>query len=230
MYKGYNRITVLKSYFKESKDNYYMNKGMKNIVDNIKDSEEIMEWCTPWKPGFRFIINRYENRYTGNYGYPKYTIELKILDTFYNLITIAKMSEVDLMQFIDQIEAFINEMEHQEYSSVCCQLRSTSTGVGGFIELTRHVSLAYTEDGEINPSYYDKEHDDLRDIKFTLYSYNMTYGNVMPSVTFVLSDEELCDFAYCLFFVGLIDLDIEDEPDLNYNISKLFLGDVGEDE
>jgi hypothetical protein len=86
---------------KESEGNYWMRKSIEDVISKIKEGDEVMEWLSPWKPGYRFIFSRHENSFTEARVGNQFIIEIKVLDTFYNFITVIKMNEMDALRTID---------------------------------------------------------------------------------------------------------------------------------
>ena len=190
-----------------------------------------MEWKSPWEPRFHFFINRYEN--TIQSSDPKdgsYIIEIKVADGYYNHLIDLRLSEIELSILIDSIDFFTYEMtDAREFSNIIYSFNTNSDMSTPQLVLQRVDALQtfnQSDDTEIDPNepYYDEVYDEARDIQFTIQKYNAFYQTIAPVCTFYISNEELCDFAYDLFFVGLIDLDVNAIQDLitdrNINIDR----------
>ena len=214
-------INSLIKEIKESEGNYWMRRSIEDVIYMIKEGDEVMEWLSPWKPGYRFIFSRHENSFTEARVGNQFIIEIKVLDTFYNFITVIKMNEMDAIRTIDCIEAFLYEFGHEDYSSYYIGFPNYNMNECLSIKLER--GLHNMDLDNLPPAYIDNANDDIRDINFILGKYSNISETLTPILSFYLSDSELADFAYDLFFVGLIDLEIAEEESLNRSIKKLFL-------
>ena len=165
------------------------------------------EWCTPWKPGFRFIISRNVSRYSCISN-----IDLKVMDSFYNYITTLKLSEFDMLSFIDDIRFFLNDPEEDPEISITINFKMDSSGIMHCVELYRlgaqynsFQELGYELDtlfdgDDVRIGFFDNVNKSYRNIKFTIYSYNYKEQFMSPVVTFFLSNEELESFSDFLYY------------------------------
>jgi hypothetical protein len=161
------------------------------------------EWCTPWKPGFRFIISRNVSRYSCISN-----IDLKVMDSFYNYITTLKLSEFDMLSFIDNIKFFLNDPEEDPEISITINFKMDSSGIMHYVELYRlctQYNATYELDtlfdgDDVRIGFFDNVNNSYRDIKFTIYSYNYKEQFMSPVVTFFLSNEELESFSNFLYY------------------------------
>ena len=224
-------ISALLKTMQESEDNYWMRLSLEDFIAVSQEGGDPMEWKSPWEPRFHFFINRYEN--TIQSSDPKdgsYIIEIKVADGYYNHLIDLRVSEIELSILIDSIDFFTYEMtDAREFSNIIYSFNTNSDMSTPQLVLQRIDALQtfnQSDDTEIDPNepYYDEVYDEVRDIQFTIQKYNAFYQTIAPVCTFYISNEELCDFAYDLFFVGLIDLDVNAIQDLisdkNINIDR----------
>lgn len=224
-------ISALLKTMQESEDNYWMRLSLEDFIAVSQEGGDPMEWKSPWEPRFHFFINRYEN--TIHSSDPKdgsYIIEIKVADGYYNHLIDLRLSEIELSILIDSIDFFTYEMtDAREFSNIIYSFNTNSDMSTPQLVLQRVDALQtfnQSDDTEIDPNepYYDEVYDEARDIQFTIQKYNAFYQTIAPVCTFYISNEELCDFAYDLFFVGLIDLDVNAIQDLitdrNINIDR----------
>lgn len=208
-------ISSLLQTMQESEDNYWMRLSLEDFIAVSQEGGDQMEWKSPWEPRFHFFINRYEN--TIQSSDPKdgsYIIEIKVADGFYNHLIDLRLSEIELFILIDSIDFFTYEMtDARDFSNIIYSFNTNSDMSTPQLVLQRidEIQAFNGDPDDIDPNepYYDEIHDNARDIQFTIQKYNAFYQTIAPVCTFYVSDEELCDFAYDLFFVGLIDLDLD---------------------
>ena len=223
-------ISALLKTIRESEDNYWMRLSLEDFIAVSQEGGDPMEWKSPWEPRFHFFINRYEN--TIQSSDPKdgsYIIEIKVADGYYNHLIDLRLSEIELSILIDSIDFFIYEMaDAREFSNIIYSFNTNSDMSTPQLVLQRidEIQAFNGDPDDIDPNepYYDEVYDEARDIQFTIQKYNAFYQTIAPVCTFYISNEELCDFAYDLFFVGLIDLDVNAIQDLitdrNINIDR----------
>ena len=230
-------ILALLRAMRESEDNYWMRLSLEDFIAVSQEGGDPMEWKSPWEPRFHFFINRYEN--TVQSSDPRegsYIIEIKVADGYYNHLIDLRLSEIELSILIDSIDFFTYEMtDARDFSNIIYSFNTNSDMSTPQLVLQRVDVLQFFEnpddtDDDIDPEansnnpYYDNIYNECRDIQFTIQKYNAFYQTIAPVCTFFISSEELCDFAYDLFFVGLIDLDVNAIQDLlsdrNIDIDK----------
>lgn len=232
------KLESVKMIIQESREEQWMKMTIEDLKLASQSGGEPMEWDSPDKPGYRFLITRHENSIPNmNQTEAEFTIKIAIYDTFYNYITTISCSEIDIAAMMDSVEVFIYEFDHEPDSSMSTLFQVDSHGMLPELLLYRDYDNVVDENtGDWKLGYYDEKNELPRDIKFSILFHNVLHPSLNDHnwrcdpelVTFYLSDEELCDFMYDLFFVGLIDLDISSlnlkEPsNLDEDIGKMFL-------
>lgn len=229
-------LSLLKA-IRESEDDYWMRQSLDDFIAVSQEGGIPMEWKSPWEPCFHFFISRYEN--TVQSSDPKeglYTIEIKVADGYYTHLIDLRLSENDLFILIDEMDFFTYDMEDaRPESNIIFPFHTDANMNTPQLVLERiDVESEFKDDCDfIKSPYYDKTYDAPRDIRFIIRNYNSFYQTIAPICTFYLSNEELCNFAYDLFFVGLIDLDLDSiqetigsNIDIDQDIRNMFL-DLG---
>lgn len=225
-------LSLLKT-IRESEGNYWMRMSLEDFIAVSQEGGEPMEWKSPWEPCFHFFINRYENTIRSSAKDGFYIIEIKVADGYYTHLIDLRLSEIDLFILIDEIDFFVYEMEDARVeSNVIFPFHTDANMNTPQLVLERvDVESEFKNDCDfIKSSYYDKTHEAPRDIRFIIRNYNSFYQTIVPICTFYLSNEELCNFAYDLFFVGLIDLDLDSiqktiglNIDIDQDIRNMFI-------
>lgn len=228
-------IRSLIDVLKESEGNYWMEQSLNDFISNSQKGGKSLEWKSPWNPKYHFFINRYDSNVQGNSTNGHYTIEIKVADGYYNHLIDLRLSEIELFILIDTIDFFVYEMaDAREFSNIIYSFNTNSDMSTPQLVLQRVDVLQEFEDPDdidLNEPYYDEMYDECRDIQFTIQKYNAFYQTIAPVCTFYISNEELCDFTYDLFFVGLIDLDLnaiqnllaDRNIDIDRDIRNMFL-------
>ena len=225
------KLESVKTIVQESKEDRWMKLTVQDIELASQNGGEPMEWDSPIKPGYRFLITRYENNVMElNQSEAQYTIKIAIYDTFYNHIITLCCSEIDIAAMMDMVETFIYEFDHESNTSVSIPFQIDMHGNYPEIYLLRdYEHIIDPRSSKTLPGYMDERNQLPRDIRFTIRIFNpLTHVMAAPEIiTFYLSDEELCELMYDLYFVALIDLDTGmmnlDHIDLDEDIDRLFL-------
>lgn len=187
---------------KESENNIYMKKSIEDLRAASLNGGESMDWKSPWNPGYIFHISRRDNNVEiGDGTDSQYIIEILILDSFYTKICLLSLTELTADILLDNIDYYLsNTTDNANINFPFLQRIDSSLP---FMEINR-IPIEITNKDD---PYYDKKNDQIRNNKLSINLYSPEYQYMTHVVTIYLSAEELCDFAYAIFFVGLIDID-----------------------
>lgn len=231
------KLESIKSIIQEAKEELWMYMTLQDLQIASQSGGQPMEWNSPGTTGYRFLITRHDNPFWDkDPKNPEFVIKIAIYDHFYNYIYTLQCNELDIAAMMDSVEWLIYETESVPMSSISSTFQIDSHGMYPELLLERDYDSIVDEDlGKWKPGYYDEKNDLPRDIKFSIRLYNLinrenSNAGFVPFISFYLSDEELCDFIYDLFFVGLIDLDTDhmniDHNNLDEDIGRLFLKNI----
>lgn len=180
-----------------------MNLKLANI---IKDEEDLV-WESPFRDIF-FHISRVENTigiYKETWG--RYIITIDVKNNLGTTITQIRFSELDAIRILDSMTAF-TEWGGGSGESMYIQINPNTTQLYDHIFYLQRLNLPEYPDDQI-----------IRDIKFDVNSYSKMHGQMVPLTTILLCDEELNDLVFKIFFVAL--LDVQMDPDNEEIISQL---------
>ena len=217
------------NYKKESENNIYMKKTLEDLRNDSMNGGEEMNWLSPWKPGYIFHISRRDNNVDSEeYSDSYYIIEILILDSFYTKISIISLTESGCMNLLEDIDYFISDKS--DTANITFPFLQRIDGTMPFLNLSRINpdvlgNTMLLDNNNPNDPYYDNKNQEIRNIKFSITLYSPQYQFMTRVLTIYLSESELCDFAYMIFFVGLIDIEgIEfEKSDSDKVLSDLFL-------
>lgn len=180
----------------------------------IREGEDNMDWFSPDRQ-FKFIIEREPTIFL-NSDY-QYIISIHIQNILGVELYKISFNEIEAVRILDQLNWFLYETEQQLYSSTTIQLESNIQ-----YNTIDYIELLWDDIDEQNPFYY-KSYEYLRNIKFTISSHNNQFGTIVPICTIYLSDEELNDFMFKLYFISLIDVELQQsyENELENVLSNL---------
>ena len=181
----------------------------------IREEEDIMDWFSPDKQ-LKFIIER-EPTIFPNSDY-QYIISIRIQNILGVELYKISFNEIEAVRILDQFNWFLYETERQLYSSITIQLESNIQ-----YNTIDYIELLWDDIDNENPFYHNEFEGYTRDIKFTISSHNNQFGTIVPICTMYLSSEELNDFMFKLYFISLIDVELQQsyENELENVLSNL---------
>jgi len=182
----------------------------------IKDDEDMI-WESPYKD-IIFHISRVENQigyYRENWG--QYIIIIDIKNNLGTTITQLRFSEIDAIRILDCMTQF-TEWGSGSGESMIIQINpNTLQMFNQFIDLFRLPGVEYiNNDGN----------EILRDIQLKINHYSPQHGLFAPLITLIISDDELNDLVFKIFFVALLDvqMDPDNEMIVDQLASRIVLG------
>lgn len=177
---------------------------------NIIKDDDSMEWRTPDNQ-FIFYITRYNSTKINNpnlnisYNDSRYIVELIVKDIVGVEINRVYFSELDTIRLLDSMNMFMFEFECQLYSDMSVYLDPNNGRLEtNIIHLLRDNIISYSD----NPYFVNEMRGINRDIRFELRKYCPTQETIIPILTFYVSNEELTDFMFIIYFSILIDIEI----------------------
>lgn len=164
----------------------------------IKDDEDMI-WASPYKD-IIFHISRVENQiayYRKNWG--QYIIIIDIKNNLGTTITQLRFSELDAIRILDCMTQF-TEWQSGSGESMIIQINpNTLQMFNQYIDLFRLPSI----------DAVDEEETIFRDIQLKINHYSVQHGLYVPLVTLNISDDELNDLIFKIFFVALLDVQMD---------------------
>lgn len=195
---------------KHSKDLDYLILSQMKVANIIKDGDE-MDWKSPFNQ-YNFHIERQDNQlwYPNGNEYSKFLISIKISDMLGIPVTELKFSEIDACRILDSMNSFIHDFEHQCYSDMYIYLSTKNPTLSYNMIYLQRLPAYFPDDDDQNQNYvnYDYNHNDIRDVLFQIKQYNPVHGNIIDLLSIQISDEELSDLMFGIFFCSLIDIEI----------------------
>ena len=185
---------------------YYI-ETMREERINLNGGSKDMEWYSPNRE-FKFVINRYENNLWNNDTDGHFVITVDIFNNIGILITQLKFSEIDAIRILDAINNFQYEMECQTGSSMYIYINANNLRLDNKIIFLERLNVCPPDDYEMIDKYY------FRDISFKINQYSPFHQTIITIINIVLSQEELENLAFKLFFYTLIDIELPEK----YNI------------
>ena len=184
------------------------------FLNVIKDGN-IMEWYSPFRQ-YKFEIQRSDNQlwYPEQYEFSKYLISFKISDMLGIPITEVIFNEIDACRILDSMDAFITQYEHQTYSDIYIYTSTKNPTLSSHAIYLQRMDIVVPDEEEQTPYNinWDFNHNDVRDVLLQIKQFNPIHQTMIDMVSVQLSDEELYDLMYAIYFVSLID--ICDLPDM----------------
>lgn len=180
---------------------YDMDKEYNMVKDELRglgviNGDEGSTWISPDK-NYVFKINRYENKlWNSNLG--QYIIEIDIESSIGYRITKLRFSEIDATIILDNIANF-NDYCKNSTDAYCIYINPNNTRVNTTIIELNNIFMI----GNNSSNYNSRP-----DISFSIKQYNPLYENMVPLVTMRLTEKELRDLSFKIFFMTLIDIDI----------------------
>lgn len=185
-----------------------MNLKLMNI---IKDDDNMI-WTSPYRD-IIFEINRMENtmsEYFQEY-WGKYIISITVKNNLGTTITEIRFSELDAVRILDAMTAFLEVREGYGDSTII------------YINPNNSMLENYMFDLEVIPLPKNMMNDEEplkdRDIRFNINVYSPFMGKICTLATMLLSGEELNNLAYSIFFVGLLDAEVD--PDTGELVNEI---------
>lgn len=187
------------------------------FLNVIKDGN-IMEWYSPFKQ-YKFEIERSDNQlwYPEQYEFSKYLISLKISDMLGIPITEVIFNEIDACRILDSMDAFITQYEHQTYSDIYIYTSTKNPTLSSHAFYLQRLNAYFPDDDDQNKNNqnWDNVNNDIRDILLQIKQFNPIHQTMIDIVSVQLSDEELYNLMYAIYFVSLIDIcDLPDTKEL----------------
>lgn len=176
------------------------------LLNIIKDDDN-MEWCSPDKQ-FIFEIKRYDSMFSMDGS--RYRIELIIKDILGVIITQISFSELDAIRILDSINVFLYDMDNQTLSDMSIYIDPNNGRLETNILYMIRDDILRSEFYN-NPYYVNEMTGTYRDVKFELRKYSPYQETIIPILTFYISNEELNDFMFAIYFTCLIDIEIPTE-------------------
>lgn len=178
------------------------------FLNVIKDGNK-MEWYSPLKQ-YKFEIQRSDNQlwYPENNEFSKYLISIKIYDMLGIPITEIIFNEIDACRILDSIDSFINDMDSQTFSNMYIYTSVKNPTLSSHAFFLERLNVYFPDDNEINrtPQNWDPINLDVRDVLLQVKQYNPVHQIMLDMVSIQLSDEELYNLMYAIYFVALIDI------------------------
>ena len=178
------------------------------FLNVIKDGN-IMEWYSPFKQ-YKFEIQRSDNQlwYPENNEFSKYLISIKISDMLGVPITEIIFNEIDACRILDSMDAFINDMDHQTFSNMYIYTSVKNPTLSSHAFFLERLNAYFPDDDDENktPQNWDLINQDVRDVLLQVKQYNPVHQIMLDMVSIQLSDEELYNLMYAIYFVALIDI------------------------
>lgn len=122
-------------------------------------------------------------------------------------ITQIRFSEIDAIRILDSMTAF-TEWDGGSGESMIIYINPSTMQLFTQIFDLQRINLSEYPDDTI-----------IRDIKFNINHYSKMHGLMVPLSTIMLCDEELNDLIFKIFFVAL--LDVQMDPDNELFIEQL---------
>lgn len=176
-------------------------------LSNIIKDDDNMEWRSPDKQ-FIFEIKRYDSMFSMDGS--RYRIELIIKDILGVIITQISFSELDAIRILDSINVFLYDMDNQTLSDMSIYIDPNNGRLETNILYMIRDDILRSEFYN-NPYYVNEMTGTYRDVKFELRKYSPYQETIIPILTFYISNEELNDFVFAIYFTCLIDIEIPAE-------------------
>lgn len=176
-------------------------------LSNIIKDDDNMEWRSPDKQ-FIFEIKRYDSMFSMDGS--RYRIELIIKDILGVIITQISFSELDAIRILDSINVFLYDMDNQTLSDMSIYIDPNNGRLETNILYMIRDDILRSEFYN-NPYYVNEMTGTYRDVKFELRKYSPYQETIIPILTFYISNEELNDFMFAIYFTCLIDIEIPTE-------------------
>lgn len=176
-------------------------------LSNIIKDDDNMEWRSPDKQ-FIFEIKRYDSMFSIDGS--RYRIELIIKDILGVIITQISFSELDAIRILDSINVFLYDMDNQTLSDMAIYIDPNNGRLETNILYMIRDDILRSEFYN-NPYYVNEMTGTYRDVKFELRKYSPYQETIIPILTFYISNEELNDFMFAIYFTCLIDIEIPTE-------------------
>lgn len=183
--------------------------GLRNI---IKDSDN-MEWYAPNKM-YKFEMQRYDcnsNIITTNSN-SNYIIEIRIKNNIGIEMYKIRMNEIDMVGVVDQISFYEYELQ-ENFANILIRLNPCNNynQIGTETRMRIQREPEYMIPPEIQPVIFDKNTDEYRNNHVQIFDYNYKTGIETDILNIWISDTELDDLTFDLYFVGLMDVPLPDE-------------------
>ena len=184
-----------------------------NLKNVIKDDDN-MVWYSPNKM-YKFDIQRYDGKgnFTNTNECGNYIIEIKIYNNIGVEMYKIRMNELDLVRVVDNMSFYQYETGFESYASIVIGLNPMNN-CSQFMNEPR-IKLTRVVEDMIPPEFYgvifDKKMDEYRDNHLLIYDYNYYTKTETPILSIYISDTELDELTYDLYFVGLIDIPLPND-------------------
>ena len=199
---------------------------------NINESGLL--WVSPNKE-YKFIINRKNNELWNDNTRGHYIIYIDIYNNIDIKITTLVTTEIGIIQLLDSILQFTDReiFEFQSYSSyrISFDPKPDLTSQDIYIQRTELPDNVYDlEDYNTfnNTPYFSENYDEFREILFIVENYNPLLHKSVNIVSFYISDAELNELCFIIFFHVLIDLEIPSNyiSEMEYITSRFTDSDI----
>ena len=178
------------------------------FMNVIKDGDR-MEWFSPFKQ-YKFEIHRSDNQlwYPEQYEFSKYIISMKISDMLGVPITEIVFNEIDACRILDSMDSFITDFEHQTYSDMYIYASTKNPTLNTHAIYLQRLNCYFPDDDESNKNAtnWDPVHNDIRDVLLQIKQFNPIQQTMIDVISIQISDEELYDLMYAIYFTSLIDI------------------------
>ncbi len=170
---------------------------------NIIKGEDTMIWYSPNKD-FHIVINKYDN--TLPFLGSKYIITLELYNNLNVKLYETKFNEIDAIRILNSFQSFL-DCEGQSYANFSIYLNNPSNprlDVSYFFvqNIIRDDIDELDENNNLNEDYY-------RDILFQWNIYNTFQEKIVNILNIYLKEEELMELCFDIFFVALLDTQLD---------------------
>ena len=184
-----------------------------NLKNIIKDDDNMI-WNSP-NNMYKLDIKRYDGK--GNFitdsNSGNYIIEIKVLNNIGVEIYKFRMNEIDLVRVVDSLSFYEYETGFESYASMVIGLNPLNNC--SQFQTEPRIKLMRVPEYDIPPEFnniiFNKEMEEYRDNHLTIYDYNYYTKVETPILSVYISDSELDELTYDLYFVGLIDIQLPNE-------------------
>lgn len=190
----------------------YMYNLLSSGIVNMEDTR--LRYISP-NHEYHFITSRsYNELWTtdmeSNEDIGQYVIDLIVENSYHINILHTRFNEIVAIRIIDIITSFLEDeyKNHKYQQSIMINLNSIDTSLS-YLKLELYCD---------NHIYGYDNRNNVRDIVFKFHSYDYTSQQMKQLLVIYLSEKELKDLNYIVFFGQLIDLELRQDENYIDNI------------